>query len=127
MFKSRLILIFGDLLNLVILTRIGFGAHGELDISFVPRFLATYLPLAFAWLLVAAAIGLFHQPILIDRRQLWRVPAAMLLSAPLAGVFRGWVLNEPVLPIFLLVLTSISALWMLMWRTIYYWLGVKFT
>jgi hypothetical protein len=67
-------------------------------------------------------LGLFRQEIASDPRQLWRPALAAFFAAPLAAVLRGFVLNAPVIPIFAVVLAATSALGMLIWRTLYFFL-----
>jgi hypothetical protein len=50
---------------------------------------------------------------------------AMIFAAPLAAVLRGFFLNAPILPIFALVLSATSALGMLVWRGIWYWISKR--
>jgi hypothetical protein len=54
--------------------------------------------------------------------QLWRPALTAIFAAPLAAVLRGFILNAPVIPIFAAVLAGTSALGMLVWRLIWYWL-----
>jgi hypothetical protein len=111
-----LILIAGDLAALAVITLVGFATHGETGLQFVPRMLATFLPLSLGWFLCAPWLGLFDVRIAGSLKQLWRPPLAMLLAAPLAGILRGIVLGAAVLPLFVLVLGASAALGMLLWR-----------
>ena len=106
----------GDILALAVTTMIGFVTHGETDFSFLPRFLAIFVPLTAAWFLLAPWLGLFQQEITSNPKQLWRPAFAMLFAVPLAGVIRGMLLQTAVLPIFIIVLTATSALGMSIWR-----------
>jgi len=128
------VLMLGDTLALFIITLIGFATHGETAISFWPRLLATFIPLAAGWFLLAPRFGLFtptpappnshHAP----RRGPWREAAqeaartapAMLFAGPLAVVLRGLILNAPIIPIFALVLSTTSALGLIIWRALYF-------
>jgi len=114
-------LIPGDILATALVTIIGFAAHAEADVSFLPRMAAAFFPTIMAWFLLAPWFGLFHQEITSDPRQLWRPALAMLFAAPLAAVLRGLILNAAIVPIFALVLGSTSALGMVVWRAIYLW------
>jgi hypothetical protein len=51
---------------------------------------------------------------------------AMLFAGPLAIVLRGLILNAPIIPIFAVVLSVISALGMIVWRALYFLLSSKF-
>ena len=47
----------------------------------------------------------------------------LALAAPLAAVFRGFVLGENIQPIFAMVFTSTNAVGMVAWRAIWLWLS----
>jgi ABC-type xylose transport system permease subunit len=108
----------GDALVLVIVTVIGFATHGELATAGL-RMLTTYVPLALAWALIAPWLGLYNQTMIHDPRQLWRPVWAWILAAPLAGWLRGFWLDVPIIPIFVLALGGFTALAMLVWRGVY--------
>ncbi|MEW6287831.1 MAG: DUF3054 domain-containing protein [Chloroflexota bacterium] len=116
---KKAILVIGDLLAIAIVTVIGFATHGEADLSFLPRMLAAFLPLAFSWFVLAPFLGLFQVEVVSNPKQLWRPVFAMLFAAPLAALLRGLWLNIPIIPIFGVVLASTSALGMLLWRGLY--------
>jgi hypothetical protein len=116
------ILILGDILAIALVTFIGFATHGEADLAFLPRMAALYIPLSVSWFLLALALGLFQHEIISNPKQLWRPVLAMIFAAPLAAVLRGFILNAPVIPIFAVVLAGTSALGMVIWRLIWYWL-----
>jgi hypothetical protein len=114
-------LLAGDTLIFAIVTIAGFAQHNELESAGL-RMLTTFLPLVAAWLLLAPFSGVFAADRAADPRQLWRPFYTMLLAAPLAAWIRGAWLNQPVVPIFVLVLGGISALALLAWRTLYWWI-----
>jgi len=115
---SRL-LVLGDGISIALVTLIGFATHAELSVSSMPRMLATFLPLALSWFLLAPWFGLFEPGIAASLRQAWRPALAMLFAAPLAAVVRGLIVQTPVIPIFVIVLGGTGALGILTWRTIY--------
>jgi hypothetical protein len=117
---NKSILIFGDLLAIALLTLLGFATHGETDLSFLPRMAAVFFPLSMSWFLLAPALGLFQPEITSNPKQLWRPGLAALFAASLAAVMRGFILNAPVIPIFVAVLAAVSALGMVLWRLIWY-------
>ena len=123
MAQNRSVLILGDILAIGILTLIGFATHGETDLSFLPRMAATFFPLVMAWFLLAPWLGLFQDEVIYNARQLWRPAVTALLAAPLAAVLRGLMLNAAILPIFVIVLGAASAMGMLVWRLIWYWVS----
>lgn len=112
-------LILGDGLALAILTCIGFASHGKTDLSLLPRMGSTYFPILVSWFLVAPWLGLFEHDLITNFRLLWRVPLAMLFSAPLASILRSAILQSAALPIFTLVLGLTFALGMSLWRLIW--------
>jgi len=118
-------LILGDILAIAIVTVIGFVTHNQADMSFLPRMLAAFIPLTFAWFLLAPWFGLFRSEIASNFKQLWRPILAMLFAAPLAALLRGLWLNTPIIPIFAVVLALTSALGMLIWRGLYFLLSRK--
>ena len=124
---SKLSLYLGDALILFITTLVGFVTHGETDLSFLPRFLAAFVPLAVAWFLLAPWFGLFEPEISSSFKQLWRPGLVMLFAAPLAVVIRGLVLNAAILPIFAMVLGATAALGIVIWRGLYVFLKIRFS
>jgi hypothetical protein len=125
MTQNRSILILGDILAIGLITLIGFATHGETDLSFLPRMAATFFPLVIGWFLLAPRLGLFHDEVIHNARQLWRPALAALFAAPLAAVLRGLMLNAPIIPIFAIVLGVASALGMVIWRALYFLLDRK--
>ena len=122
---NRNILILGDILALLVTTLIGFVTHGEGNLSFLPRFLTAFMPLISAWFLLAPWFGLFQPEIISNPKQLWRPVLAMIFAAPLAVIFRGLILNAPIIPIFVIVFGATSAVGMVIWRGIYTFLNRK--
>jgi len=122
---KRSILVIGDILAILITTLIGFTTHNELKSEFLMRMIAAIVPLTIAWFLLAPWFGLFQPEITSSLQQLWRPVLAMIFAAPLAVVFRGLILNAPIIPIFAIVFGATSALGMLVWRGIYFFLKIK--
>ncbi|HSL29186.1 MAG TPA: DUF3054 family protein [Anaerolineales bacterium] len=122
---NKSILVLGDTLAIALLTLIGFATHGETDLSFLPRMAALFFPLSIAWFLLAPPLGLFRRETFSDPRQVWRAGLAAVFAAPLAAVLRGFILNAPVIPIFAAVLAGTSALGLMIWRLISYWLDKR--
>ena len=113
------ILILGDILALAIVTIIGFTSHGEANTSFLPRVAAVFFPLIISWFAIAPWFGLFDSETTSNPRLLWRPAFAMIFAGPLAIIIRGLILNAPVIPIFGVVLSTTSALGLVLWRWIY--------
>jgi hypothetical protein len=121
--KNRYILILGDLLALGVITIIGFASHGEMGPSYLPRMAASFFPVCAAWFLLAPWFGLFQNDIVQNARQLWRPVLVMSFAGPLAALLRGFILNSPVIPVFVVVLSITSALGSILWRAVYYLLN----
>ena len=120
---KKSIIFIGDTLALLITTLIGFVTHGEGNLSFLPRFLAAFIPLVIAWFLLAPWFGLFQSEITSNFKLLWRPVLALIFAAPLAVVFRGLILNAPIIPIFAIVFGATSAFGMVIWRGFYlFWI-----
>jgi hypothetical protein len=120
---SKPLLIFGDLLAIALVTFIGFATHGEASLSFLPRMAAIFFPLCIAWFLLAPSLGLFQRETTSNPKQLWRPALAAVFAAPFAAVLRGFILNAPIIPIFAAVLSVTSALGMVIWRSLYFFLN----
>ena len=114
------LLIIGDILAILTVTLIGFATHGELDTAFITRMSALFFPLIVAWFLLSPWLGLFQPELISNPKQLWRSALAMLFAAPLAAILRGVILNAPIIPIFVVVLSATSAFGMVLWRGIYF-------
>lgn len=117
-YPSLLGLIAGDLIVLALVTVIGFASHDELGAG-VPRYLATFVPLLIAWLLVAPFLGAYDSNKVTEVRQLWRPFWAMILAGPMMGLLRALLLGTVVIPAFVIVVGGISALALLVWRFVY--------
>jgi hypothetical protein len=122
---KRLPLIIGDLAALAVITAIGFATHGEIGISYLPRFLAAYVPIALTWFLLAPWFSLFDESVTRNAAALYRPALTVIFAAPLAAVFRGLVLGEDIQPIFALVFVATNAAGMVAWRAIWLWLSKK--
>jgi len=117
-------LLVGDILVLAVVTAVGFASHGTLG-SAGSRMLSTFLPILVGWFMVAPFLGAYDPERASDWRQLWRPFWAMVLAGPMAALLRGFWLNSPILPVFVVVLGGISALSLLAWRLIYALLAAR--
>jgi hypothetical protein len=115
--RRRAILLAGDVIVLVVVTAVGFANHHTLESAGL-RMFSTLVPLVIAWFMVAPFLGAYDLERAADLRQLWRPFWAMVLAGPMAALLRGFWLNSPILPIFVVVLGGISALSILGWRLI---------
>ncbi len=121
--KNKNILILGDIIAIAIVTIVGFVTHGESGLEYLPRMAAAFLPLVVAWLILAPWFDLFAPQIASDLKTIWRPALAVIFAAPLALIFRGLILNAPILPIFAVVFTLTSAFGLIVWRLIYFFLA----
>jgi hypothetical protein len=118
--KKRLaILLGGDIVTLGLVTIVGFATHGTLGTAGL-RMFTTFIPAVLAWLLAAPFLGVYDVQRAAYYRQLWRPVWAMVLAGPLATWLRGVALgNAPIPPVFVAVLSGVSAMALLAWRGIY--------
>jgi hypothetical protein len=79
----------------------------------------TFFPLAIAWFLIAPWFGLFDEQVGSDIKLFWRIPFAMLFAAPLAVILRAALLHGAASALFVLILGSMNALGLLVWRGLY--------
>lgn len=116
--KKRLIwvVVTFDIVVYLLVTFIGFNAHDSLLGAPLLRVLATFVPFTVSWFIAALCLGLFRIEIIRERKYLPRVLLAVILAAPLGATMRGFWLNSPILPVFVLVMTAVSGLGMLLWR-----------
>ena len=117
--KRRLILICGDVVVFALVTLFGFSTHNTLG-SAGSRMLATFIPLLAGWALIAPFLGVYNLERVADARQLWRPFWAMVLAGPMVAWLRGVWLGQVILPVFVVVLGGVSALAILAWRTIFW-------
>lgn len=121
---SSLTLLIGDAITLGLVTVIGFASHDRLGTAGL-RIMTTYLPLLVAWMLIAPHLKALEVKSAADVHQLWRPVWAMFLTAPLAAFLRSLWLDNPILPVFVIVLGGTSALAILIWRSIYLILVIR--
>jgi hypothetical protein len=117
--KRLLILICGDVVVFALVTIFGFSTHKTLGAA-GGRMLATFLPLVAGWGLIAPFLGVYDLQRAANWRHLWRPFWAMVLAGPMVGWLRGVWLGQVILPIFVVVLGGISALSILVWRTVFW-------
>jgi hypothetical protein len=114
--NKKSILILGDVIAFIILTLIGFAAHGETGFSYLPRMAAAFFPVGLGWFVLTPWFGLFDESVIRQPKNLLRIPLAFLFIAPFAVVLRSVWLGEPVSAIFTFVLAATNALGMMIWR-----------
>jgi hypothetical protein len=113
------ILILGDTLAIGLLTLIGFASHEELNVSFLPRMGAIFLPVLVSWFVIAPWFGLFQDEYTSKIRLPWRIVLAMLYAPTMAAFLRGLILQSDIPPVFILGLGGSTALGMVVWRGLY--------
>lgn len=112
----------GDFITVVILTLVGFASHDQLAAG-ISRMVTTFLPVLFAWVFTAAPAGVMTAEAAAQPRSLWRVAWAMILAGALASILRGLMLNQPILPVFAVVLSGSALIAIMVWRTIFmFWI-----
>lgn len=111
------ILIIGDIAAILVVTLAGFLEHYKTIQGW--RWLSTFIPALIGWFVVAPWLGVYRPDVACEPRQVWRPALAGLLSAPLAATLRGFWLNTPILPVFVLVLGLTHALTFLVWRLLF--------
>ncbi len=112
-----------DSLILLAVTLIGFATHNSSLLD--GRWLATFIPLVFAWLAAAPALGLYSPGSTGQYTQVWRAALAALLAAPLAVLLRGLWLQGVVVPVFGLVMMAITAAGMTLGRIVWITLNAR--
>ena len=115
--KASVVLV-GDLIAIAIVTIIGFATHGETTLAFLPRMAVLFFPLSIAWLVLGPWFNLFRAAEISKPAHLLRAALAMVFVVPAALLIRGLALGTPIIPIFGLVLTSVSAVGIVVWRTV---------
>lgn len=123
--NKTIILILGDIITFAIVTWIGFISHGESDTSYLPRFFAALIPLLIAWFGFTRWVGLLHEEIVIEPKNLICIPLAMLFVIPLAAFLRGLILNSPIQPSFVIAFYATNTVGMLIWRAIYIFIAKR--
>lgn len=108
------VLITGDALLLLVVTWLGFATHSRSLAG--GRWLVTYLPLLFSWLLAAWVIGLYRAGIADRYQVIWLVLVAAIFAAPLAVMLRALWLKQTMIPVFGLVMMAMTGAGMGIWR-----------
>ena len=101
-----------------IVTILGFASHDTLGTAGF-RMLTTFVPVVVAWLLIAPHLNVYDMDIATRLRDLWRPPWAMVLAAPMAAFLRGAWLGTSIIPVFIVVIGGVNALAILVWRTVF--------
>lgn len=99
----QIFLLVDDAIVFFLISLIGISFH-QTDISLFARLPYTLLPFLAAWLFCAATLRLYDLTTASAWRQLWRVPIASALAAPIGGSLRALWLGTPVIPIFVIVM-----------------------
>lgn len=112
--NQLVVLIFGDAIFLLAVTFLGFATHYRSLSGW--RWLATFLPLLVSWYPAAYLLGLYRTGTVDRYGMIWLVLAASVYAAPLAVTLRALWLQQTVIPIFGLVMISMTAVGMGIWR-----------
>jgi hypothetical protein len=78
-----------------------------------------------SWFLAATWVDLFDERVISNPQLFWRILLAMLFAAPLAVILRAALLHNAAQPLFVLILGSMNALGMLVWRGIFFLVARK--
>lgn len=116
--RTRWLLVCGDALVVLLASLAGFAQHGALATAGPMRVAATVVPFTLAWFASAPWLGCFDTVRMMRPSNLWRVPMAAVLAAPLGAVLRGLWLQSPVLPVFALVMAAVLGAALLAWRVL---------
>ena len=109
----------GDVLILAGITITGFASHNELKQAGF-RLLTTFIPLVIAWIVIGWPSQVFDPEYCLKIRNLWKTAWAVILAMPLAAFLRSLMLNnQPIQPVFVLVLMAIGTAVMLVWRIVF--------
>ena len=114
--NKKTILILGDIIAFIVLTVLGFAAHDEMSLSYLPRMAAAFFPAGLGWFVLTPWFGLYDETVIGSAKNLLRIPLAFLFIAPFAAVLRSVWLGEPVSAMFTLVLAATNAFGMMVWR-----------
>jgi hypothetical protein len=118
--KLQLFLMLGDLAVIGAVTMAGFATHGELQGAGL-RLLTTFLSLALSWWAASWFGNLYDVAGALRANQLWRPFWGAVLAGPMAVLIRSLFLElRPMMPVFALVLTGVSACAILAWRLAFY-------
>ncbi len=116
--KSTLIwLVVGDGLVVLAVTLFGFKIHKQ-DLTGM-RWMSTFLPVVFAWGLIAPWFGLYQPQVVVRPGQVWRIFPALLLTMLLAIFLRSLWVGRPIVWAFGLAFGGILMLAFLIWRLIW--------
>ena len=118
------ILVAGDILVMGLVTLFGFYSHGTLASAGL-RIFSTFIPLTISWFLVAPFMGCYNPIMWGDYKQVWRPLYAVVIASPLAAWMRGFWLQTPIQPLFVLIIGAVAGLGMLAWRLVYAFLSSR--
>lgn len=124
MYKNK-ILILGDIITFAIVTLLGFVSHSQADVSFLLRFFAALIPVIIAWLILSPWVGLLYDEVILEPKNLLCIPLAMLFVIPLAASLRGFILNAPIQPMFVLAFFTTNTIGLVLWRVLYIFINNK--
>ena len=119
--RYQIYLFIGDVIIIAIVTMIGFASHDTLATAGF-RMLTTFVPVLFAWLLIAPHLDVYNIDKVEKIRDLWRPPWAMVLAAPMAAFLRGAWLRTPIAPVFVVVIGGVNAIAILLWRVLFFFM-----
>jgi hypothetical protein len=114
----QILLLVDDAAVIFIVTIFGIRFH-QTDTFLFSRLPYTMLPFLVAWIFFAANLRLYDPTTSTKWKQLWRVPVAVALAAPVGAALRSLWLNSQVVPIFLVVVGAAIAVGILISRSLF--------
>jgi hypothetical protein len=114
--SNKYLLLVGDTVVVFVAAVIGFLSHSESPLALVNRFLASWIPFTFAWIVAGYGLDLYST----DRFSLSRLLLGAILAAPLGGLLRGLWLGTVIQTTFVFVMAAVLALGMIVWRWVWY-------
>lgn len=119
MFKNTKILLVGDAIILASVTLYGLVSH-QISTNMPARFASTFLPWLLAWLIIGFFADLFKPNTDKLTRAVARAFLGIIIASPLAGLFRGVILGEDIVIVFVVVFGGLSAILISIWRAIFH-------
>ena len=109
--KRKFLLLIGDSIAILLVVLLGLSFHQS---EVATRLQFTFFPFPGSWLLAAWAVRLYGRTLVFS--DLWRVPIAAVLAAPLGAVVRAAWLGSAAIPAFVAVMAGVLMIGMFILR-----------
>lgn len=116
--SRQILLLVTDASAIFLVTFIGIRFH-QTDPSIITRLPFTFLPFFVAWIFFAAMLRAYDVSNASTWKQLWKIPVAAGLTAPLGVAIRSVWLNIPYVPIFAAVMGAALAIGLSILRSLF--------